>query len=145
MNTIILIGRLTRDPETSTAASGTNVARYSLAVDRRGKDAPTDFIPCVAFNKAAEFAGRWLHKGMKICVRGELQTGSYTDKDGNRRNTFNVVVAEHDFCEKANAAQDAPPFAPVDAPAPSSAQNNAAFDGFMSIPGDIVQGELPFE
>ena len=145
MNTIILIGRLTRDVETSTTQSGTTVARYTLAVDRRGKDAQTDYIPCVAFNKSAEFAQRWLRKGLKICVRGELQTGSYTDKDGKRRNTYNVVVAEHDFCEKANAAQDAPPFAPVNAPAPRSAQNNAAFDGFMSIPGDIMQGELPFE
>lgn len=144
MNTIILIGRLTRDVETSTTQSGTTVARYTLAVDRRGKDAQTDFIPCVAFNKSAEFAQRWLRKGLKICVRGELQTGSYTDKDGNRRNTYNVVVAEHDFCEKANAAQDAPPFAPVNAPAPRSAQNNAAFDGFMAIP-DGIQEELPFE
>lgn len=144
MNTIILIGRLTRDVETSTTQSGTTVARYTLAVDRRGKDAQTDFIPCVAFNRAADFATKWLHKGTKICVRGELQTGSYTDKDGNRRNTFNVVVAEHDFCERPNAAQDAAPFAPVNAPAAMTAQNNSAFDGFMAIPGGI-QEELPFE
>lgn len=142
MNTIILIGRLTRDPETSTAASGTNVARYSLAVDRRGKDAPTDFIPCVAFNKAADFAAKWLHKGTKICVRGELQTGSYTDKDGNKRNTYNVVVSEHDFCERPNTAQEATPFAPVTAQ--TRPQNNAAMDGFMSIP-DGIEDELPFE
>ena len=142
MNTIILIGRLTRDPETKTGASGTTVARYTLAVDRRGKDTPTDFIPCVAFNKAADFAAMWLHKGTKICVRGELQTGSYTDKDGNKRNTYNVVVSEHDFCERPNTAQDAAPFAPVTAQ--TRPQNNAAMDGFMSIP-DGIQEELPFE
>lgn len=134
MNTIILIGRLTRDVETSTAASGTTVARYTLAVDRRGKDSQTDFIPCVAFNKSAEFANNWLHKGMKICVRGDLQTGSYTDRDGNKRNTFNVVVAEHDFCERPNTPQTAP----------KPQTNNTAMDGFMSIP-DGVQEELPFE
>lgn len=142
MNTIILIGRLTRDVETSTAASGTTVARYTLAVDRRGKDAPTDFIPCVSFNKAADFAAKWLHKGTKICVRGELQTGSYTDKDGNKRNTYNVVVSEHDFCERPNTDQTAAPFAPVTAQ--TKPQNNAAMDGFMSIP-DGIQEELPFE
>ena len=142
MNTIILIGRLTRDVEKSTSASGTTVARYTLAVDRRGKDAPTDFIPCVAFNKAADFAAKWLHKGTKICVRGELQTGSYTDKDGNKRNTYNVVVSEHDFCERPNTDQTAAPFAPVTAQ--TRPQNNAAMDGFMSIP-DGIQEELPFE
>lgn len=141
MNTIILIGRLTRDVETSTTQSGTTVARYTLAVDRRGKDAQTDFIPCVAFNKSAEFAQRWLRKGLKICVRGELQTGSYTDRDGNKRNTFNVVVAEHDFCERPNTGQTA---AQQTAPPPAQMQNNAAFDGFMAIPGGI-QEELPFE
>lgn len=138
MNTIILIGRLTRDPETNTAASGTTVARYTLAVDRRGKDAPTDFIPCVAFNKSADFATKWLHKGTKICVRGELQTGSYTDKDGNKRNTYNVVVSEHDFCERPNTDQTAAPQT-----APKQMQNNAAFDGFMQIPDGV--DDLPFE
>ena len=141
MNSIIMIGRLTRDPETTTAASGTTVARYTLAVDRRGKDAQTDFIPCVAFNRAAEFAQNWLHKGMKICIRGELQTNSYTDRDGNKRNTFNIVVAEHDFCERASqnaAPQTTPP------QTPQKGNSMSAIDGFLAIP-DGVQEELPFE
>lgn len=137
MNNIIIIGRLTRDPETSTAASGTNVARYTLAVDRRGKNSETDFIPCVAFNRAAEFAQTWLHKGMKICVRGELQTGSYTDREGNKRNTFNIVVAEHEFCERANAPQS------QTAPPPKT-DLKSIIDGFIAMP-DGIQEELPFE
>lgn len=144
MNTIIIIGRLTRDPGTSTAASGTNVARYTLAVDRRGKDAQTDFIPCVAFNKSAEFAARWLHKGMKICVRGELQTGSYTDRDGNKRNTFNVVVGEHDFCDRPNQNAESGGNSFATANSTPQRQNSAAMDGFMAIP-DGIQEELPFE
>lgn len=143
MNSIIIIGRLTRDPDVSTAASGTLLARYTLAVDRRGKNSETDFIPCVAFNRAAEFAQTWLHKGMKICVRGELQTGSYTDREGNKRNTFNVVVAEHEFCERANAPQSA---APQQQTAPPQTRSDAksVVDGFLAMP-DGIQEELPFE
>ena len=143
MNTIIIIGRLTRDPDVSTAASGTLLARYTLAVDRRGKNSETDFIPCIAFNKSAEFAQTWLHKGMKICVRGELQTGSYTDRDGNKRYTYNVVVAEHEFCERANAPQSS---APQQQTAPPQTRSDAksVVDGFLAIP-DGMQEELPFE
>lgn len=139
MNSIILIGRLTRDVEVNTAASGTTFAKYTLAVDRFGKDAPTDFIPCIAFNKSAEFAQKWLHKGMKICVRGELQTGSYTDRDGNKRNTFNVVIAEHDFCERPNQTGATP-----SAPPQQKTDIKSVVDGFLAIP-DGIQEELPFE
>ena len=86
MNKVILMGRLTRDPEVrySQGEQATAVARYTLAVDRRGRsqENSADFIPCVAFGKAAEFAERYLHKGTKIVLTGRIQTGSYTNKDG---------------------------------------------------------------
>ncbi|MCI5494010.1 MAG: single-stranded DNA-binding protein [Lachnospiraceae bacterium] len=145
MNKVILMGRLTRDPEVR-YTNGDNqmaVARYSLAVDRRGRrndsDGQTaDFINCVAFGRAAEFAEKYFHKGIKIVVTGRIQTGSYTNKDGQRVYTTDVVIEEQEFAESKNASNDAG-FAPADRPSPSS----AAGDGFMNIP-DGIDEELPF-
>ena len=146
MNKVILMGRLTRDPEVR-YSSGDNqmaIARYSLAVDRRGRregnDGQTaDFINCVAFGRAGEFAEKYFHKGIKVLVTGRIQTGSYTNKDGQKVYTTDVVVEECEFAESKNAAGENSGFTPSDRPSPSS----AAGDGFMNIP-DGIDEELPF-
>ena len=100
MNKVILMGRLTRDPEVrySAGENSTCIARYTLAVDRRFARGNTDdgnnadFIPCVAFGKSGEFAEKYLKKGTKIAVTGRIQTGSYTNKDGNKVYTTEVVI-----------------------------------------------------
>ena len=150
MNKVILMGRLTRDPEVRYSTSGDNqlaIARYTLAVDRRfkrnGDEQTADFIGCVAFGRNAEFAEKYLHKGTKIAITGRIQTGSYTNKDGQRVYTTDVVVEEQEFAESKDAASaaGATAYAPS-RPEPSA----AAGDGFMNIPdGDSVEDEgLPF-
>ena len=144
MNKVILMGRLTRDPEVrySQGEQSMAIARYSLAVDRRfkreGDQQTADFINCVAFGRQGEFAEKYLRKGMKIAVTGRIQTGSYTNKDGQKVYTTDVVVEEHEFAESKGASENAGGFAPSDRPAPS-----AAGDGFMNIP-DGIDEELPF-
>jgi len=108
MNKVILIGRLTRDPQVSysKATEPKAIARYSLAVDRRFKrdgQPEADFINCVAFGRNGEFAEKYLKQGMKIAVEGEIQTGSYTDKDGNKRYTTDIIVSQHEFVESKKA------------------------------------------
>lgn len=154
MNKVILMGRLTRDPEVrySAGESSTAVARYTLAVDRRfrrdGSDQTADFIGCVAFGRQAEFAEKYFRQGIKIAITGRIQTGSYTNRDGQKVYTTDVVVEEQEFAEsKAASAQNgggsmyhqsAAPAAA--APMPSQA---SAGDGFMNIP-DGIDEELPF-
>lgn len=151
MNKVILMGRLTRDPEVrySQGENPLAIARYTLAVDRRqarnngGDDQSADFINCVAFGRTGEFAERYLRKGTKIAVTGRIQTGSYTNKDGVRVYTTEVVVEEHEFAESRNAAGNDGGYAGGytggnSAPAPSGAG-----DGFMNIP-DGIDEELPF-
>ena len=138
MNKVILMGRLTRDPEVR-YTQGDNamaIARYSLAVDRRfkrdgGPDA--DFINCVAFGKSGEFAEKYLKKGTKIAVVGRIQTGSYTNKDGQKVYTTDVVVEEQEFAESKNSGSS---------DNNQSAPANKNTD-FMSIP-DGIDEELPF-
>ena len=132
MNKVILIGRLTKDVEIRYAGE-TAVSRYSLAVDRKYKregEPTADFINCVAFGKSGEFAEKYLKKGMKIAVTGRIQTGSYTDKDGKKVYTTDVIVEEHEFCESKGSNEQVPTIKP-DA------------NGFVSIP-DGVEEELPF-
>ncbi|MDE7187070.1 MAG: single-stranded DNA-binding protein [Lachnospiraceae bacterium] len=146
MNKVILMGRLTRDPEVrySQGENAMAVARYTLAVDRRfnrnNDDQTADFINCVAFGRAGEFAEKYLHKGTKIAITGRIQTGSYTNKDGVRVYTTEVVIEEQEFAESKNSAGNADNsgFAPAGRPAPA-----AAGDGFMNIP-DGIDEELPF-
>lgn len=117
-----MIGRLTKDPEVRTSGE-TTIARYTLAVDRRvakGEKA-TDFISCVAFTRKAEFAEKYLHKGSKIAITGRIQTGSYTNREGHKIYTTDVVVEENEFVEKK--------------------QKEAEHEGFDDIPDDE---ELPF-
>ena len=145
MNKVILMGRLTRDPEVR-YSSGDNqmaIARYSLAVDRRGRregnDGQTaDFINCVAFGRAGEFAEKYFHKGIKVLVTGRIQTGSYTNKDGQKVYTTDVIIEEQEFAESKSASDNAGGVAPADRPSPGSAG-----DGFMYIP-DGIDEELPF-
>ena len=130
MNKVILMGRLTRDPEVRTGEM--TVARYSLAVDRRFKregEPTADFINCVAFGKAGEFAEKYLKKGTKIAVTGRIQTGSYTNKDGVKINTTDIIIEEQEFAESKNS---------------SAAQTSNSGDGFMNIPDSVDSEELPF-
>ena len=159
MNSVVLMGRLTRDHEVrySQGEQPMAIARYTLAVDRRrsrnnNDENSADFISCVAFGRAGEFAEKYFHKGIKICVSGRIQTGSYTNKDGQKVYTTEVVVENQEFAESRNAdssasysggfgggfgqGAEAPAARPEERPA-------AAMDGFMNIPEGIDE-ELPF-
>ena len=136
MNKVILMGRLTRNPDVRYSQNGDQqmcIAKYTLAVDRRGKDAGADFISCVAFGKNGDFAEKYLKQGTKIVVSGRIQTGSYTNKDGQKIYTTDVVAEEQEFAE-SKGSEDGKK-APADAP---------ASDGFMDIPEGIEQ-DLPFK
>ncbi len=146
MNRVILMGRLTRDAEIrySQGESSTAIARFSLAVDRRfrreGDEQTADFINCVAFGRTAEFMERFGRKGTKFVAEGRIQTGSYTNKDGQRVYTTDVVVESVEFAESKSAASGSDGgFTPADRPSPSQ----GAGDGFMNIP-DGIDEELPF-
>ena len=141
MNKVILMGRLTRDPDirytqSNSAQEQTCIARYSLAVNRRFNrdgEQKADFISCVAFGRQAEFAEKYLRKGTKIALAGRIQTGSYTNRDGQKVYTTDVVVEEQEFAESKTAGQIA-----QQNPAPMTRE-----DGFMEIP-DGLEEELPF-
>lgn len=107
MNKVILMGRLARDVETRYTQEGLAISRYTLAVDRVGKDKGADFISCVAFGKAGEFAEKYLQKGMKVAIAGRIQTGSYTNKDGQKVYTTDVIAESHYFCEAPKGANEA--------------------------------------
>lgn len=114
MNSVILMGRLTADPDVRQSNKGESIAHYTLAVDRRGKDAGADFIRCVCFSKAADFAEKYLKKGTKVVVRGRIQTGSYKDRDGRTVYTTDVILDDQEFAESKRAAEEpAQDFAPV--------------------------------
>lgn len=142
MNKVILMGRLTRDPDVryTQGENSTCIARYTLAVDRRtkreGQDS-ADFIPCVAFGRSGEFVEKYLKKGTKMGVVGRIQTGSYTNKDGVKVFTTEVVIEEQEFAESKNS-QNAQPAAQ------QPTQHNDQLDGFMDIPDGIDEEELPF-
>lgn len=126
MNTVVLMGRLTKDPTVSTSQSGVKIARYTLAIDRKGKDGGADFISCVTFKQGADFAEQYLKKGVKIAVEGSITTGSYTNKDNQKVYTTDVIVNRHEFCESRGEAK-----------------TEAKPDEFMNIPGGI-DDEIPF-
>ena len=140
MNNVILMGHLTRDPEVRYGgANNTCVARYSIAVDRRFKregEPDADFFDCVSFGKQGEFVEKYLHKGTKVVLQGEVQNNNYTNKDGQRVYGTRIVVNTVEFAESKNAqgsydgGNSAPSQAPIDG-------------GFMNIP-DGVDEELPF-
>ena len=154
MNKVMLVGRLTKDPNVrySQGDNPTAVARFTLAVDRRFKrdgEPTADFIPCVVFGRSAEFAEKYFRQGMRISVSGRIQTGSYTNRDGQKVYTTDVVVEDQEFAESkaASMANGGDGYqtgyqqsqAPASKPAPSAAVG----DGFMNIP-DGIEEELPF-
>ena len=151
MNKVILMGRLTRDPEVrySAGENALAIARYTLAVDRRFRrdgEASADFISCVSFGRTAEFAEKYFRQGLKIAVTGRIQTGSYTNREGQKVYTTEVVVEDQEFAEsKATSDANAGSFSHAggfqQAPAPTPAAD--AGDGFMNIP-DGTDEELPF-
>ena len=144
MNKVILVGRLTRDPEVrhSQGDNSTAVARYTLAVERKFKrdNEPTaDFIPCVVFGRLAEFTEKYLRQGIRISVSGRIQTGSYTNKDGARVYTTEVIVEEQEFAEsrvesEANRSASKQP----------KPEETVDENGFMNIPEGLEE-ELPFD
>ena len=151
MNKVILMGRLTRDPEVrySAGENALAIARYTLAVDRRFRrdgEATADFINCVAFGRPAEFAEKYFRQGLKIAVIGRIQTGSYTNREGQKVYTTEVVVEDQEFAESKAASDNYAASRPQtsQAPAPSMPTPSAAgLDGFMNIPDEIDE-ELPF-
>ena len=168
MNKVILLGRLTKDPEVrqSQGAEPVTIARYTLAVNRRGRkqegQQEADFISCVAFGKAGEFAEKYLHKGTKICVSGHIQTGSYTRQDGTKVYTTDVVIEEQEFAESKGdsgradmddqmaaqysgqgSQQAAGRPGQQDGTGQQGSWEQSAMDGFLNIP-DGIDEELPF-
>ena len=143
------MGRLTRDPEVrySQGENQTAIGRYTLAVDRRFKrdgEQSADFISCVCFGKSAEFAEKYFHQGLKITISGRIQTGSYTNKDGVKVYTTDVVVEEQEFAESKNSSGSSNGNSNNSNSAPSRQDPSAASgDGFMNIP-DGIDEELPF-
>ena len=154
MNKVVLMGRLTREPDVrqSMGVNATAVARYTIAVDRRfsrrdgnnSNQQAADFISCVAFGKSAEFAEKYLHQGTKLCVTGRIQTGSYTNRDGQKVYTTDVVVEEQEFAE-SKASADAGNNQGATTKENGSQQHSPMMDesGFMNIP-DGIDEELPF-
>ena len=146
MNKVILMGRLTRDPEVrySTGERQIAIARYTLAVDRRGRAAANgdgqstaDFIPCVAFDRAAEFAEKYFHQGIKIVVTGRIQTGSYTNRDGVKVYTTDIIVEDQEFAESKGNSDNQSNVSRQAQPQPDA-------NGFMAIPDDLEDEGLPF-
>ena len=151
MNRVILMGRLTRDPEVrySQGERSMAIARYTLAVDRRGRrsqdngEQTADFIPCVAFDRAAEFAEKYFRQGMRVLVSGRIQTGSYVNKDGQRVYTTEVILDDQEFADSKGAASDMSGYQrPAAAERPTAA--SAVGDGCMNIPDGVEDEGLPF-
>lgn len=148
MNKVVLVGRLTRDPEVrySQGDSATAVARYTVAVDRRFKrdnEPSADFIPCVVFGRSAEFAERYFRQGMRVSISGRIQTGSYTNRDGVKVYTTEVIVEEQEFAESRAESEANRNSYRQAAPSPAPSPSVDAGDGFMNIP-DGIDEELPF-
>lgn len=148
MNRVILMGRLTRDPDvrySQNADGSMAVARYTLAVDRRrsrtndSNEQTADFISCVAFGRAGEFAEKYLHQGTKVVVSGRIQTGSYTNRDGQKVYTTDVVIEDQEFAESKSSQGMDSSYA-ASRPAPQA----PAGDGFMNIPDGVEDEGLPF-
>ena len=148
MNRVILMGRLTRDPEVRYSMA---IARYTLAVDRRGRrnqdssaeQQTADFINCVAFDRAAEFAEKYFRQGMRVLVSGRIQTGSYVNKEGQKVYTTEVILDDQEFADSKGAASEMGGYAQA-APSQRPAPTSAIGDGFMNIPDGVEDEGLPF-
>ena len=153
MNKVILIGRLTRDPEIRYSGNDSSmaIARYTLAVDRRFKrdsEHTADFIPCVCFGRSAEFAEKYLQQGKKIAVSGRIQTGSYTNREGVKVYTTEVIVEDQEFVESKSAEGGSSSYQgggySQSRPAGGAPSEPDLDDGFMNIP-DSIDEKLPFQ
>jgi single-strand DNA-binding protein len=149
MNKVILMGRLTRDPEVrySQGEKAMAIARYTLAIDRRkrkGQDneQTADFINCIAFDKNGEFTEKYFRQGMRVLVSGRIQTGSYTNKDGVKVYTTDVVIEDQEFADSKNTSSgnSGGGYQPTSRPEPTSGVG----DGFMNIPDGMEDEGLPF-
>lgn len=129
MNLVVLMGRSVRDAEIRHSNDMT-IAKFTLAVDRRGKDKEADFISCTAFGKTAEFCEKYIKKGTKVVTQGRWQTGSYTNKDGQKVYTNDCIIDQIEFAESKKSEEQTAPAAPKT-------------DDFMNIPADI-DDEVPF-
>ena len=129
MNNLVAIGRLTKEPEIRYSQGGVAFGQYTIAIDRPGKDKVTDFLMCKVVGKTAEFAEKYLKKGMKIAIEGRVQCDVYKDKDGNSRSTTYIQVQSHEFCESKGNVASAP-----------EQEKPADQEGFFSVD----EGELPF-
>ncbi len=146
MNRAIIMGRLTRDPEVrySSGERSMAIARYTLAVDRRGSrnsqdgSQNADFIPCVAFDKAGEFAEKYFRQGMRVLISGRIQTGSYTNKEGQKVYTTEIIVDSQEFADSKGASDGG--YSASQKPSPEAASS----DGFMNIPDGVEDEGLPF-
>ena len=144
MNKVILMGRLTRNPDVrySQGERQMAIANYTLAVDRRGRrneqDAQADFIRCVAFDRAAEFAEKYFYQGQRVLVTGHIQTGSYRDRDGKTVYTTDVIIEDQEFADSKDNSRGS---SYQTRPAPSS---QPGMDGFMNIPDGVDDEGLPF-
>lgn len=140
MNRVILMRRLTRDPDVkySQGEKSIAVARYTLAVDRRGKkdsdsnEQQADFISCVAFDRSGEFAEKYFRQGMRVLISGRIQTGSYTNKEGKKVYTTDVVVESQEFADSKNASGQ------------NTTPGSTSNDGFMNVPDGVDDDTLPF-
>ncbi len=149
MNKVILMGRLTRDPEVrySSGERSMAIARYTLAVDRRGRrsegsEQTADFIPCVAFDKSGEFAEKYFRQGMRVLVSGRIQTGSYTNKEGQKVYTTEVIIEDQEFADSKNSSGSSTGSGYNESFRPSP--ENASSEGFMNIPDGVDDEGLPF-
>ncbi len=149
MNKVILMGRLTKDPESRNSGDGAlAVTRYTLAVDRRykkeGSDVTADFISCVTFGKSAEFAKKFLSKGMRMLVVGRIQTGSYKNKEGQTVYTTDVVVEEHYFADAKKSGASSESYQPSSGSQDRSESDSSIMEGFMNIPEGVEDSGLSF-
>lgn len=161
MNRVILMGRLTRDPEVrySSGERSMAIARYTLAVDRRGRrsqgnDQQTaDFIPCVAFDRAGEFAEKYFHQGMRVLISGRIQTGSYTNREGQKVYTTEVIIDDQEFADSKGASSNGGGFSNYGGASAGEGgytgsekpkPQNASTEGFMNIPDGVEDEGLPF-
>ena len=142
MNKVVLMGRITRDPDVryTRGERAMAVANYTLAVDRRGKrsqegEANADFIQCTAFDKAGEFAEKYFRQGMRVLISGRIQTGSYTDRDGRKVYTTQVIIEEQEFADSKGAGGEK---------GQKPQQANVDADGFVNIPDGVEDEGLPF-
>ena len=145
LNRVVLMGRLTADPELKKTTSDLSVLSFTVAVERNysGKDKQTDFINCVAFDRAAEFAEKYFRQGMRVLVSGRIQTGSYVNKEGQKVYTTEVILDDQEFADSKGAASEMGGYAQA-APSQRPAPTSAIGDGFMNIPDGVEDEGLPF-